>query len=93
MPNEKNCACAPMLSAISAARGVSIIVPSRYSISAPRSANTVAAVARMTFACALNSRTVPTSGTMISARTSKPCAFMLSAASMIARVCISVISG
>ncbi|OQC02476.1 MAG: hypothetical protein BWX79_02798 [Alphaproteobacteria bacterium ADurb.Bin100] len=82
-----------MLSAITAARGVSIIVPSRYSSCSPRSANTAAAVWRITFAWASNSRTVPTSGTMISALTSKPRAFMLRAASITARACISVISG
>ncbi len=48
---------------------------------------------RITAAWALNSRTVPTSGTMISALTSTPLAFMFSPASKMARACISVISG
>ena len=93
MPNEKNSAALAMLSAITAARGVSIIVPNRKSMRSPRSANTCSAVRRITTACALNSRTVPTSGTMISALTSAPLRRASSAASRMARACISVISG
>jgi hypothetical protein len=69
VPKEKNSAWRPMLSATSAARGVSIIVPAGSAMVSPRSAKTVGATARMTAAWALNSRTVPTSGTMISAFT------------------------
>mmetsp|Transcript_1000 Transcript_1000/g.3684 ORF Transcript_1000/g.3684 Transcript_1000/m.3684 type:complete len:276 (+) Transcript_1000:454-1281(+) len=93
VPKEKKSACAEISSARSAARGISIIVPTLYAISIPRSANTLLVTARTSVVCCLSSSTVPTSGIMISGTGSAPSRLASHAASMMARTCISAISG
>ena len=55
-----------ILSAVRAARGISIIVPTLNGISIPSSLNRAAASSRITFSCASNSYNIPVKGTMIS---------------------------
>jgi hypothetical protein len=93
VPKEKNSAVSAILSAVTAARGISIIVPTRYSMRSPRSAKTFSAISRMTFSWLSSSPLMPTSGTMISGWTSMPSPFTFRAASIIPRACISVTSG
>ncbi len=69
VPKEKNCASLAISSAVNAARGISIIVPTRYFSSIPASAMIESAVAVMMFLTNTNSFTSPTSGTMISGTT------------------------
>ena len=90
MPNEKKSAASAIRSAVSAARGSSIMVPTRYSIGAPASANTALAM-RSTWARVMSSsRLVPISGIMISGTTGAPVSRPISsAASKMARACIS----
>ena len=80
-------------SAVNAARGISIIVPTLKSMLSPISSNNCAAALRITFSCSLNSYKIPVSGTMISGLASIPSFFSSRAAPKMARVCISVISG
>ena len=89
MPKEKNSATSPSLSAISAARGISIIVPTMIGISTPRSAITSAATRWTISFSVVSSFTVPTSGIMTSGRASMPSFFTSQAAWKIARTCIS----
>ena len=94
MPNEKNWAPAPTISAaVSAARGSSIIVPTRYCTSTPDSRATSSATRRMMSRWLLNSWYTATSGTITSGSTRMPRLVALVAASKMARACISVISG
>jgi hypothetical protein len=93
VPNEKNCASAAISSAVIAPRGTSIIVPTRYLtltpcsfITSPATRSTIAFWSRSSFTC-------PTSGIMISGTTFSPSLLSWQAASMMARACISVISG
>ena len=53
-------------SAVKAARGISIIVPTLKSMLSPTSSNNFLASARITFSCSLNSYKIPVNGTMIS---------------------------
>src|SRR6266542_4434460 len=78
---------------IVAARGNSIIVPTRYSTDSPSRSKTSLATRRTTSACSFSSFTLATRGIMISGLTTTPSRLTLTAASKIARACISVISG
>mmetsp|Transcript_16591 Transcript_16591/g.40525 ORF Transcript_16591/g.40525 Transcript_16591/m.40525 type:complete len:446 (+) Transcript_16591:553-1890(+) len=93
VPKLKKSATLAISPAMSAARGISIIVPTRNSILSLRSANTSSATRRTSPAWCSSSGTDPTRGTMMSGIGLPPAAFTLSAASMMARACISVISG
>ncbi len=57
VPNEKNCASAAISSAVTAARGTSIMVPIWYSMVTPFSFMTFSAVALMISFCIVSSRT------------------------------------
>ena len=93
VPNEKNSASRATWPAVTAARGTSIMVPTRYSILTPWSVMTSSATRRTTAAWWRNSSTCPTSGIMISGITLMPRFVTSQAASKMARACISVISG
>ena len=64
MPNEKNSASVAICCAVTAARGTSIMVPTRYSMRWSRFLITSAATRRTTAAWSLSSFTSPTSGIM-----------------------------
>jgi len=66
VPNEKKSASRAILSATSAARGTSIIVPISAAISTPSSSSTRATVSSMRLRTATISSSEPISGTMIS---------------------------
>ena len=93
MPNEKNSASDATCSAVTAARGTSIIVPTRYSTRTPAFAITSSATRRTIAAWSLSSATCPTSGIMISGITRTPRRATSHAASKMARACISVMPG
>ena len=93
MPKEKNCASRAISSAVSAARGSSIIVPSRNGTVICRSRNTSSATWRTISACFRNSTTLAVSGIITSGITRPFRAATVQAASKIARTCIVVISG
>ena len=89
MPNEKNSAICAILSAMSAARGTSIIVPIRYGTGTPISAMTPSPTAFVLSYISFISPIVPVSGIMISGSTRTPCSRTVHAASRIARTCMS----
>src|SRR5580704_9437843 len=94
VPKEKNSAVSAISPAISAARGNSIMVPTWYFSLALLSAATVCAMASMRSLTRSSSALLAISGTMISGATLTPVARSAStAASKIARACISAISG
>src|ERR1700741_2912680 len=93
VPNEKNSASLAISSATSAARGNSIIVPTMYSTLVPFSLNTSSATRRTIAAWFAISFTVATKGIITSGSTFTPFFATSTAASKIARACISVISG
>mmetsp|Transcript_32478 Transcript_32478/g.51976 ORF Transcript_32478/g.51976 Transcript_32478/m.51976 type:complete len:481 (+) Transcript_32478:363-1805(+) len=93
VPKEKNSASEAIWSDRRAARGISIIVPTRYATVTFFSANTAAAVSRIIAVWCRSSATVPTSGTMMSGCTSPPAACTAHAASIMARTCMRPISG
>ena len=88
VPKLKNCASFAMSSALRAPRGTSIIVPNRYLIWTFFSVSIRLWIFSTTAFWCWSSEEKPTSGTMISGMT-----FVSTAASKMARVCISVISG
>ena len=69
MPNEKKSACSAILSATSAARGTSIIVPTEYGTFRPVSVSTCSATRTVISRVSFISATVPVSGIMISGST------------------------
>ena len=71
VPNEKNSASSAISSAVTAPRGTSIIVPTRYLILTPCSFITAAATRSTTAFWSRSSFTCPTSGIMISGTTLK----------------------
>ena len=66
MPKEKNSASLAMASAVRAALGISIMVPTLYFMLLPASASSLSAVATTTSLTYLSSLTSPTRGIMIS---------------------------
>ena len=88
MPNEKNSASWAILSAMSAARGTSIIVPIVYLTGTPIRATTPSATFFVWSCVTCISPTVPVSGIMISGSTFTPCSAAMQAASMIASTCM-----
>ncbi len=93
VPKLKNSASFAMRSAISAARGTSIIVPTMKPTRRPCSRKTSSATRSTISRWCESSASLPISGTMISGITSTPSFAQMHAASRIARACISVISG
>ena len=93
VPNEKNCASCAISSAVSAPRGTSIIVPTRYLILIFCSFITSAATRSTMIFWSRSSFTWPTSGIMTSGADLIPSFASWQAASKMARACISVISG
>ena len=93
MPNEKNSAFSAILSATNAARGISIIVPTRKLTFFFAFLITASAVSRTIGSRKSNSAFVPTRGIIISGKTFIPFFAMLQAASMIALVCMTQSSG
>ena len=93
VPKEKNSASSAISPAVSAARGISIIVPNLYGTLTPASFCTASATGFSSAWTARSSATVPASGIMISGRASTLRLRRLQAASMIARTCMRVISG
>ena len=89
MPNEKKSAASATRSAVTAARGISIMVPIWYSTLVPAFASTSAATFSARSRNRLSSSSVPTSGIMISGSTPAPPAATAHAASMMARTCMS----
>ena len=88
VPNEKNSAYSAIFWAMSAARGTSIMVPTRYRTGTPISAITPSATRRVCSNVSFISPTVPVSGIMISGSTRTPCSAAVHAASMMARTCM-----
>ena len=82
-----------MSPAVSAPRGISIIVPTAYFTLRFLSANTWAATARTTRSWWSSSFLMPTSGIITSGCAAMPSSATSQAASKMARACISVISG
>ncbi len=80
-------------SAVSAALGISIIVPTKYSIVSFLSLNTFPIVSLIIVSCIFISCRVPVRGTIISGIALIPFDLRFNAASIIALACISVISG
>ena len=93
VPKLKNSATSAISSAVSAPRGTSIIVPTRYLSFTPFSLLTSLATRWTISACNSSSFLKPTSGTMISGFTLILFFCTLAAASKMARTCISAISG
>ena len=93
VPKLKNSASSAILSAKSAALGISIIVPTSYFKSIPDSFIIASAVWQTMFLTYFNSFTSPTRGIIISGVTSIPFLDTLIAASITALVCILAISG
>ena len=94
MPKEKKSASLAISSAVRAARGISIMVPTSYFMSMPDSLMIRSAVAVTTSLTYLSSLTSPTSGIMMSGvMLYLPFLVTLMAALMTAVVCISAISG
>ena len=84
VPKEKNSAASAISSAVTAARGSSIMVPILCGTVDPALArSTSAATARITARTSASSRTVATSGIMISGRGSPPASIRSAAASRI----------
>jgi hypothetical protein len=94
VPKEKNSAASAISPARSAARGSSIMVPTWYSTVTPVSPCTASAMATMRALTRSSSALVMTSGTITSGTTGSPVWRPAStAASKMARACISAISG
>ena len=94
MPKLKKSASLAISSAVSAARGISIIVPTWYFMSTPASLISASAVRTTMSLMNLSSLRSPTSGIMMYGVIIVPVsALTLSAALMTALVCISAISG
>ena len=93
VPKEKNSASDAISPAVSAARGISIIVPNLYGTATPFSFCTSSATGLSSACTSRSSASVPTSGIMISGRASIPRLRRSQAASMIARTCMRGISG
>ena len=66
VPKEKNSASVAISSAVRAARGISIMVPTRYFISTPAAASSSSAVLTTMLLTYFSSLTSPTRGIMIS---------------------------
>jgi hypothetical protein len=93
VPNEKNSASFATSSAVRAALGISIIVPTRYFKLTPASLITASAVSTTTALTYCNSLTSLINGIIISGTTLPPLALTAIAALITARVCIAAISG
>mmetsp|Transcript_40600 Transcript_40600/g.79489 ORF Transcript_40600/g.79489 Transcript_40600/m.79489 type:complete len:446 (-) Transcript_40600:1203-2540(-) len=93
VPNEKKSATFAISPAISAALGISIMVPTRKLTRSPCSRNTSSATRRTRLLWCSSSLTDPTRGTMMSGTGVWPAFLTARAASMMARACISEISG
>ncbi len=89
MPKEKNSADPAMWSAVSAARGSSIMVPTMNEIVVPSASCTSAATFMILSLTMSSSRTDATSGIMISGSAWPPAFTRAAAASRIARACIT----
>jgi phosphoenolpyruvate-protein kinase (PTS system EI component) len=86
VPNEKNSASFAIASATRQARGISIIVPTRWAIALPVLASTSEAIARTRSASSVNSFTMPTRGIITSGRTS--IAYLVGTMIEIPRACL-----
>ncbi len=89
VPKLKKSATSAISLASSAARGTSIIVPTRYGTFTPDAARIRSATRTVIARRSASSRRKPTSGIMISGLTSTPFFFTATAASMMASTCIS----
>ncbi len=89
VPKEKKSACWAMWSATRAARGTSIIVPIAISSSTPLLSVTRVTTAAMRSRSRAISSWLPTSGTMISGRGSRPSRRSAAVARTIASTCMS----
>ena len=95
VPKEKKSASLAISSAVRAARGISIIVPTLYFMEEPAALMMASAVSTTTPLTYLSSLTSPTRGIMISGTMvqSGCLAWTFRAALMTARVCMAAISG
>ena len=93
VPKLKNSAVCAISSAVSAPRGISIIVPTMYDSFTFFSASTSRAAWWTTSIWRSSSFLNPTNGIMISGRTLMPSFWTIAAASNTARACIAEISG
>ena len=93
VPKREELRLAGQLVGGDAARGSSIIVPSRNGTVICRSRKTSSATCRTISACFRNSTTLAVSGTMTSGMTRPFRIATVQAASKIARTCMAVISG